>query len=461
MNTISTQAAQVMIPNLKVKAAVLLICISLGATSSAWSQAQTSAAKPKAQLADAIVAVVNSDVITRNELAARIKVVETQLQSQHDGAPPPAELRKQVLERMIVDRAQLQLAKERGMNVDDQMLDLAMTRIAEQNKLTLPQLRAQIEKEGTEYPRFREEIRDEITMQRLREREVESKVQILDSEIDNLIATQKSALQKQVEVNLAQILVRIPGNATADQISERRKRADDILRQLKNGGDFAKLAATYSDANDALKGGEIGWRGTDRVPQLFADAIANVPDGGVTDVVKSANGFHIIKVLGKRTPSVMNGGVAGPPAVEQTHVRHILVKVNQVVSTADARRKLVEIKSRLDNKTSTFEEQAKLYSNDSTSTKGGDLGWIYPGDTVPDFEKAMNDLKPGQISEPVESPFGFHLIQVLERKTEDVSKDRQRLAARQILRERKADDVVQDWLRQLRDRTYVEYRSEE
>jgi len=371
--------------------------------------------------------------------------------------PPAAEIQKQLLERLIVDRAQLQLAKELGIHVDDTMLDRAVARIAEQNKMTLQAFRDQVEREGTSFAKFREEIRDEITMQRVREREVDNKIQITESEVDNELAAEAAAPQTQQEFNLAQILVRIPENASAEQIGERRKRAEDILGQLGAGGDFARLAATYSDSIDALKGGELGWRSQDRLPQLFVDAVANLKQGEVSAIVKSANGFHILKVLGKRGASVVKVAAgAAAPTVQQTHARHILIKVNQVVTAADARRKLTELKLRLDNKSATFEELAKLYSNDLSASKGGDLGWIYPGDTVPEFERAMDALKPGEISEPVESPFGFHLIQVLERKTNDVSQERQRMAARMAIRERKLEEATQDWLRQVRDRAYVE-----
>lgn len=417
----------------------------------------TQAARPRVQLADAIIAVVNNEVITMQELMDRSRMVERRMRNQGISLPPPAELQRQLLERMIVDRAQLQLAKEVGIRVDDLMLDRAISRIAEQNKMSLQEFRDRLEREGTPFNRFREEIREEIIMQRLREREVDNKIQITESEVDNYLAVDKSATQNQQEYNLAQILVRIPENATAEQIAERRKRADEIHQQVKSGGDFAKIAATYSDASDALTGGDLGWRNQDRLPQLFVDTIAGMNQGDVSPVVKSANGFHILKLAGKRNASAAdNSGSAA--SVQQTRARHILIKTNQVVTPADARRKLVEIKQRLDNKAAKFEDLAKLFSNDLSASKGGDLGWIYPGDTVPEFERAMDALKPGEISEPIESPFGFHLIQVLERKKDDVSKERQRLIARQAIRERKLDEATNEWLRQLRDRAYVEYR---
>jgi peptidyl-prolyl cis-trans isomerase SurA len=355
---------------------------------------------------------------------------------------------------MIIERAQLQLAGELGIKVEDTMLDRAVARIAEQNKLSLPEFRKQLESEGTPFAQFREEVRREILMQRLREREVDNKIQVSDSEIDNYLAADASARGSQQELNLAHILVRTPENASPQQIAERQQRAEEAYRQLKSGGDFGKVAAIFSDSDEALKGGALGWRSQDRLPQLFLDAIANLKPGGISPIVKSANGFHILKLVDQRTASAQ----PNLPPVTQTHARHILIKVNELVSATEAKRKLSELKQRLDNHAATFEELAKLYSNDLSASKGGDLGWIYPGDTVPEFERAMNALQPGQTSEPIESPFGYHLIQVLERKTDDVSRERLRLAARQAIRERKLEEATSEWLRVLRDRAYVEYR---
>lgn len=441
--------------------AVALLCVGMlpqaPAQPKTASAAPSKAQAPRIYLADAIIAVVNNEVITRQELVERMQQVEQRMKSQGIALPPPQEFQRQLLERMIVDRAQLQLAKEYGIRVDDAMLDRAIARIAEQNKMTLPAFRAQLEREGTPFARFREEIREEIIMQRLREREVDNKIQVSESEVDNYLAAEAGSAQAQQEFNVSHILVRIPENASAEQIAERRKRAESVLQQLQAGGDFAKLAATYSDATDALSGGDLGWRGPDRLPQLFLDTLANMKQGDISPIVKSSNGFHILKLAGKRSASVMKGGPAAG-SVQQTHARHILIKTNQLVSPADAKRKLAELKQRLDNHAATFEELARLYSNDLSASKGGDLGWIYPGDTVPEFERAMDALQPGQVSEPIESPFGFHLIQVLERKRDDVSQERQRLIARQAIRERKLEEATQDWLRQLRDRAYVEYR---
>ena len=421
-----------------------------------------SAATSTVRAVDSIIAVVNDEVITRQELNERMRTVERRMTNQGVAMPPRAELEKQLLERMIVDRAQMQLAKEVGIRIDDALLDRAISRIAEQNKMSLQAFRDQLEREGTSFSRFREEIREEITMQRLREREVDNKIQIAESEIDNYLGTDTGAGAAQQELNLAQILVRIPENASANQIAQQRKRAQAALQKLQAGSDFMQVAATYSDATEALKGGELGWRSQDRLPQLFLDAVAQLKQGEVSAIVQSANGFHILKLVGKRTASIVKAGAdSAAAAVQQTHARHILIKVTATVTAADARRKLTELKQRLDNKAAKFEDLAKSFSNDLSASKGGDLGWIYPGDTVPEFERAMNALQPGQVSEPIESPFGYHLILVEERKMADVSQERQRMAARQAIRERKAEEATQDWLRQLRDRAYVEYRTEE
>jgi peptidyl-prolyl cis-trans isomerase SurA len=473
-----------MIPNTKL--AAILLCGALCAQPGAWAQTTATApvvapvtpvapitsevtptkapAKPRVQpqLSDSIIVVVNDEVITGNDLAERMALVERNMKSQRVALPPPAEFRKQVLERMIVDRVQLQLAKDDGVRVDDLMLDRYIDRVAEANKMTLQQFRDQIERDGTKFGQFRESMRDDIMMQRVREHEVDNKLQITESEVDNYLAAQNGLASAQQELDLAQILVGIPENASAEQIAARRAKAEDLLRQLRSGADFAKIAATYSDASDALKGGDLGWRNQDRLPQLFLDAIANIQPGEVSAVVKSANGFHIIKLVGKRSASVMRGdGPAAPAAVQQTHVRHILIKVNQVVTAAEARRKLLELKERMDNKAATFEDLAKLYSNDLSASKGGDIGWVYPGDTLPEFEKVMNALQPGEVSQPVQTTFGYHLIQVIERKSEDVSKERQRQVARQAIRERKLDEASQDWLRMIRDRAYVEFRQDD
>lgn len=435
-----------------------LLSVFLLVTSSAYAQEKNTGKQPV--LVDAIVAVVNTDVITFKELDDRIRLVEQRLKRQNTQMPPRDVLQRQLLERMIVTRAQMQMAKESGIRIDDIMLDRAVSRIAEQNQLSLQTFRDQLERDGLSFARFREEVREEITLQRLREREVDNKLQISESEVDNFLAASAGKSDAgQQELSIAQILVRVPENASPQQIADRRKRAETAVAQLKSGADFAKTAASFSDAADALSGGDLGWRSTSRLPQLFVDAVEKLADGDIAPLVRSANGFHVLKLNGRRAVSVMKGGSG--TMVQQTRARHILIKVNQIVSGTEARRKLIELRERLDNKAAKFEELARLYSNDGSASKGGELGWIYPGDTVPEFERAMNALRPGETSQPIESPFGYHLIEVLERKTEEVSRERQRQMARQALREQKLEEAYEDWLRQLRDRAYVEYRLDE
>lgn len=439
------------------QAAIVAVAASFVCAS---AHAQDKSASKQPVLVDAIVAVVNTEVITLRELEDRIRLIEQRMKRQNMQMPSRDVMQKQLLERMIVNRAQMQLARESGIRIDDILLDRAVARIAEQNQMSVQAFRDQLEREGLSFARFREEVREEITLQRLREREVDNKLQISDSEIDNyLTAAGGKPEASQQELNIAQILVRVPENASPQQIAERRKRAETAIAQLKSGTEFAKVAASFSDAGDALTGGELGWRSVSRLPQLFVDAVEKISEGEIASLVRSANGFHVLKLAGRRAAGSVKGSAG--TMLQQTRARHILIKVNQIVSPAEARRKLTELKERLDNKAAKFEELARLYSNDGSASKGGELGWVYPGDTVPEFERAMNSLRPGQVSEPIESPFGYHLIEVLERKTEEISRERQRLMARQALRDQKLEEAYEDWLRQLRDRAYVEYRLDE
>ncbi|MBK6676365.1 MAG: peptidylprolyl isomerase [Rhodocyclaceae bacterium] len=411
-------------------------------------------AAPRSVELDRIVAVVNSEAITLFELRSRLTMVERQLRGQNVQLPPRDVMEKQLLERLIVDRAQMQFARDAGMDVPDDELDAALRRIAESNRLSLPEFKEALERDGLAWRKFREEIRQEITISRLREREVENRIVISEGEIDNYLETAGQPGQNAEIVQLAHIVVRVPEQASARQLAELRARAEQAWTQLQKGEDFARVAASFSDAPDGLSGGVMEPRPADRLPTLYVEAARKLKLGETSDILKSSAGFHIIRVVDRR------GGALRTQALKQTHARHILVKVNEVIPDAEARRRLAVLKERLDNG-ADFAELARQHSSDLSGAKGGDLGWLYQGDTVPDFEKAMDALKLNEISPPVRSPFGWHLIQVLERRTEDASKDRQRQMARQALRERKADEAYQDWLRQLRDRAYVEYRLEE
>lgn len=406
---------------------------------------------------DRVVAVVNSEAITAGELASRLKTVEQQLREQNIEAPAADVLEKQVLERMIVDRAQLQAAREVGIRIDDAQVDRALASIAQENRMTLAQLRERVERDGTGFARLREEVREELIRRRLREREIDSRVQVSDADIDAFLAAQPKGSGAQSELHVAQILLAVPEGATAEQIERQRLRGEEVIRQLQRGSDFARLAAAFSDAPEAMSGGSLGWRTAERLPQLFVDAVARLEPGQVAPLVRSPVGFHVVKLLDRRAAE---SPAASSAPVTQTHARHILIRPNELVTEDEALRRLHDIKRRVEAGSGDFAELARQYSVDGSAGRGGDLGWIYPGDTVPEFERAMNALAPGQISEPVRTPFGVHLIQVLERRTDTASPDRVRQVARQALRERRIDENYQDWLRQLRDRTYVEYKLE-
>ena len=425
---------------------LILSCCCVGLAAAQAPRRQAADPLP----ADRIVAVVNDEVITLHELRARLDLAVKQLKKQ--GTPVPARdvLEQQMLERLVMDKVQLQQAKETGVKVDDAQLEQALQRIAAGNKMSLAQLREALQKDGIVFSKFREEIRDEMTIARIREREVENKIAISEGEIDNYLAEDSASSGGNEEYEVAHILLRTPESASPEQIQRIKAKADQLFERIGKGEDFSQLAASFSDAPDGLQGGSLGMRPRERLPSIFLDAVVKLKPGEVAPVLRSPNGFHLVKLVAKR-----GGTVAA--AVEQTHVRHILIKVNELVSEADAKHKLDGLYERIKNGGS-FAELARLFSQDGSASKGGDLGWIYQGDTVPEFERAMNALKLGEVSRPVQSPFGFHLIEVLERRVQDVSSDRQRAAARQVLRERKMDEAYQDWLRQIRDRAYVELR---
>lgn len=422
------------------------------AAESAAPPSGTAAANSKIVLVDRIIAVVNKEVITQSELDERYKIVSKQLQKQGTRLPDEQALQRQVLERMIGDKVQLQQAKETGLRVDDNQLDKTLQRIAQENKLTLDQLRQALSQDGIRFDKFREDIRNEIIITRLRERDVENKIVVSESEVENFLSSPANQVQNE-EYRLGHILVRTPEQATPEQLKERRGVAEKALKELKGGAPFDQIAAAFSDGPEALQGGMVGWRSGGQVPTLFQDAVKKLQVGELSQILRSPNGFHIIKLFDKR-------GADSPMLMQQTHVRHILVKTNELLSEKDAKNRLIQLKERIENG-ADFAKLARLQSEDPSSAKGGDLGWISAGDTVPEFERAMDALKPMQISEPIQSPFGWHLIQVLERRTEDVSKERRQRIAREQLRSRKSDEAYQEWLRQLRDQAYVEYRLED
>jgi peptidyl-prolyl cis-trans isomerase SurA len=403
---------------------------------------------------DRIVAIVNDEVITSVDLERRVAAAEGQLNREHIPLPPPDALRKQVLERMILDSAQLQLARENGVRVDDVSVNSAISRMADVNHMTVQELRTQVEHDTGDFNAFREDMRNEITMVRLRDHEVESKIQVSEGEIDNLLAEQSTDAAEKAEYDVAQVLLELPEIASPERVESVRRRAESLAEQARNGTDFAQLAASYSNAPEALQGGDLGWRTAERLPSMFVDAIKDLKPGQIA-VIRSPIGFHILKLVDRR--SVEASKLTSGP-VDQIHVRHILLRVTDAMPEPEVKRRLADLRDRVLKGGQDFGQLARLYSVDPSSTRGGDLGWLYPGDTVPEFERAMSALQVKEISEPVKTPFGWHLIQVLERKTEQASADRNRITARQMLRDRKLEDALQEWLRQLRDRSYVEYR---
>lgn len=409
------------------------------------------------RLLDRVIAVVNNEVITQQELATRTRSIARQLRRQSIELPPEDVLRTQVLERMVIDRAQVQMARDYGVRIDEGQIDRAVAGIARQNNISVADLRDRLDRDGIPMGAFRDDLRTEIAIGRLREREVDARITISEADIDALLAEQQQGAGPSAEFNLSHILLRVPEGATPEQIARQRSRGEELVRQAQRGIDFARLSASFSDAPEAMSGGALGWRTADRLPELFVQAVARLKPGQVTALLRSANGFHIVKLLDRRDA----GGVKlGGAPVTQTRARHILIRQTELVSDAEAQRRLREIRERIVRGDAKFADMARQYSADGSAGNGGELNWVYQGDTVPEFERAMDGLQLGQISEPVRSPFGWHLIEVLERRTDEASPDRIRQQARQVLRERRSEEAYQEWLRQLRDRAYVEYRLE-
>jgi peptidyl-prolyl cis-trans isomerase SurA len=427
----------------------LAIVFGSGAVS-AQSVPAGRSAPPRVLSVDRVVAIVNDEAITQHDVNDAKRIVLEQMKQQNVQPPSSDVLERQVLERLITERSLLQYAKETGLRVDDTQIERAIQRVAQDNKLTPEELRKALAAEKVSYAKYREDIRNEIIMQRLREREIESHLTVSDAEVDNYLATLKAQNAGDAEYQLAHILVLVPEQASADQIEVRRRRADEALKQIRSGVEFGQVAAGFSDANDALRGGNLGWRPGARLPTVFAEQVRAMKANEVSPVLRSASGFHIVKLLDKR-------GRNDATVVDQTHARHILIRVNELVSEADAKVKVDRLKDRLDAG-AKFDELAKLNSEDGSAAKGGDLGWLNPGDTVGEFQDAMNKLAINQVSAPVRSPFGWHLIQVLERRKQDVTAERERVEAQLAIRQRKADEQFQAWVREVRDRAYVEIR---
>jgi len=402
---------------------------------------------------DRIVAVVDDDVITRTELNDKLASVEKQLRQQNVALPGEDTLRKQVLERLILTHIQLQLAARSGIQVDDDTLNRTISTVAAQNKLTLSEFRNVLERDGVDFAQFREEMRDEIILRKLRQRQVDSRITVTNQEIDNLLAAQKRQGNISDEYRVGHILIALPEAATPKQIQAAREKAQMVLSELRHGADFGKTAITYSDGQQALDGGDLGWRRAGELPTMFSDVVLQLKVGEISDLIRSSSGFHIIKLLDHR------GG--DRHITTQTHARHILIRPNELISDDDARRKLEEIRDRIEHG-EDFAAMAKAYSDDkANSGNGGDLGWINPGDMDPDFEAAMDALQPNQLSQPVRTRFGWHLIEVLGRRNQDITEEFERTKAREQIYQRKIEEESMNWLRRLRDEAYVEIRPED
>jgi peptidyl-prolyl cis-trans isomerase SurA len=402
--------------------------------------------------ADYIVAVVNAEPITNNEVRSRMIRFAKQMQQQGQALPPANEFARQVLERLISEKAQLQLAQENGIRVEEGTVDLAEQGVARQNQVSVAELRRRMVADGMTVAQFREDLRNQLILTRLRERELESRAKVSDLEVDQFIREQQGTQDAAaLELNLAHILVAVPESASAPQVAALQARAQRVLERARAGEDFGNLAREFSDAPDArTNGGLIGLRTADRYPPLFVQAVATVPAGGVSDLVRSGAGFHVIKVVEKKQP-----GLAG--SVTQTHARHILLRPTPQLTESAAIAKLEDLRKRIEGG-ADFAQLAREFSQDASGPNGGDLGWSSPGMYVPEFEEALNTLALRQVSPPVVSRFGVHLIQVLERRQAKLSEREQREVARNALREKKLEEAYVQWAQDVRGRAYVEMR---
>ena len=399
---------------------------------------------------DRIVAVINDDVIMRSELAEKIRTVTLQMQEQNIPLPPQPILEKQVLDRLIMTKLQIQTAQNTGIRVDDETLNRTISNIAAENELNLNQFREILEGDGYGYETFRKDIRNEILISRLQQRQVDNRIIVTEREIENFLSNREFQGETDIEFHIAHILIAINEGASTRQVTKTRETADKVLSELQGGADFSNMAATYSDGQQALDGGDLGWRKAGQVPTLFADFITNMEVGDLSDIIKSPSGYHIIKLLDKRSTEQV--------VVTQTKARHILIQPDELTTPEDALRRLRQLRVRIEGG-DDFSELARAHSVDSMSAaQGGDLGWVNPGDLVPEFQRVMDSLEPGATSEPFRTQFGYHVVQVLDRREHDSTEDIKRARAREAIRKRKLDEARTDWLRQMRDEAYVEYR---
>lgn len=403
--------------------------------------------------ADFIVAVVNAEPITNNEVRSALQRVLQQLAQQHRPQPDSRELARQVLERLINEKAQLQVARESGIQVDSAAIDQAEQGVARQNQMDVAELRNRLARDAAGPTQLRDQLRDQLLLTRLREREVEMRVRVSDTEVDQYLQKQQANNDPaNLEINLAQILVAVPDSTTPVQLAALQARAQRALDRARAGEDFVALVREFSDAPDLANGGQMGLRKADRYPQLFVDATKNLAVGDVSALVRSSAGFHILKVFEKVNAALPT------MAVTQSHARHILLRLSPQLSEAAARKKLSELKKRIVNKQADFAALAREHSQDASATEGGDLGWASPGQFVPEFEDAMNRLAAGQVSDPVVSRFGVHLIELMQRRKATLTAAQQREAVRTMLREKKLDEAYAVWAQDIRGKAYVELR---
>jgi len=417
-----------------------------------WPAAAQSQRAPSA--ADFIVAVVNSTPITNNELQLRLLRVQQQL-SRQGNVPPRSQLLREVLERLILERAQLQLARELGVAPDDAAVDQAVDNVALQNQVSLEELKRRLSADGVEYARFRADLRDELTLVRLREREVDSRVKVSEQDIDQFFRDRQALAGAEPErIQLAQILVAVPESATTDQVRALQAKAQRAFERVRAGEAFASVAAEVSDSPDRAAGGDLGLRPAERLPSLFVDAVRDLKDGALAGPLRSGAGFHVLQLVKKSRD-------AAALTVIQTRARHILFKAGPQFNEAAATAKLLEFKRRIVAEQADFAALARDNSQDGSAKDGGDLGWASAGMFVPEFEQVMSQLAPGQIADPLVSRFGVHLIQVIARREAPLSEREQRELARNLVREKKIDEAFTIWQQEVRGRAYVELRNEQ
>jgi peptidyl-prolyl cis-trans isomerase SurA len=404
-----------------------------------------------AQTGDYIVAVVNQELVTASEVQQRLARVREEAARNRTGLPPAAALRKQVLDTLIDERVLVTNARESGARIDDPELDRAVANVAVQNQLTLPQLRERLRQEGVPFAKFRDNIRDQMLVERVREREVVSRIRISDVEIDEVIEKRRAAAGNSAQINVAQILVTVPEGAADAVLAERRGRAEAALRRVRAGEDFATVAREVSEDSNRAQGGEVGLRPADRLPDLFVRTAQRLSPGEVApELLRSGAGFHVLKLVERKE--------SGAFTIDQSRARHILLRPSPELTPEAAARRLLQFKRDIQAGTRTFEQLARENSEDGSAAQGGDLGWAAPGSYVPEFEEAIAALPVGGISDPVSTRFGLHLIQVVDRRQTTLDNRQLREQARNILREQKFEAAFAEWLRDLRGRAYIEFR---